>query len=121
MKNILEYIKSSRDERRYHLDLNTECLMNGGNGSSDYKGLLAYYLGTTIPCRGTGFKIHLCHACGNHFCSNVNHLYWGTPKDNIQDSKDHGTWKSIHESTVNIHGIEKVKDMERLGDSNLRL
>ena len=86
----------------------------GGNSSTEYKGLLAYYLNTTIPTRGTGFKIHLCHLCGNGKCSNPKHLYWGTASENINDRKTHGTFVSAYERTLKKYGKEKILEFASL-------
>lgn len=32
-----------------------------------------------------------CHSCGNDWCSNPKHVYWGTAKNNYDDSVRHGT------------------------------
>ena len=53
----------------------------------------------------------ICHACHNAKCSNPNHLYWGDTSDNIQDSKDNGTFKSIWEHQVEKLGEKKAKEM----------
>lgn len=108
MIEISEYMQRSRDERTSHLDLSESCGMNGGTGSNQYKGLLAYFLGTKIP---TNEKVHLCHACGEARCSNVKHLYWGTPRENAADAKTHGTWSSITERTRKKHGDAFVKEV----------
>lgn len=108
MIGISEYMQRSREERTQHLNLDEPCGMNGGIGSNQYKGLLAYFLGTTIP---TNEKVHLCHACGVGLCSNVRHLYWGTPSENAADAKAHGTWASISERTRKKHGEEYVKEL----------
>ena len=99
----------SLDERQKHLDLNSPCIKIGGVNSTEYRGLLAHFLETTIPTRVYG--INLCHKCGNHGCSNVKHLYWGTLKENLQDSKDHGTYKSMYESTIKKYGEKEAKKM----------
>lgn len=87
MRNVNEYVEEPRELRLNHLDLSTPCLEIGGN-STTFKGLLAHYLGTTIP---SGRKIHLCHACNNGGCSNPTHLYWGTSMDNYIDRVEAGT------------------------------
>lgn len=79
---IEEYMKRTKPERQQHLLLNEPCIEIGGT-SSRFRGLLAHSLGTTLP---SGCKIHLCHACNNGKCSNPNHLYWGTAKENQDDS-----------------------------------
>lgn len=83
---IEDYILKSKTERQLHLKLDELCIERGGK-STFLKGLLAHILDTTIP---SGFKILLCHACHNDKCSNPNHLYWGTPKENRQDAMDCG-------------------------------
>lgn len=47
---------------------------------------------------------HICHKCDNKECSNPDHLYLGTPKDNAKDVWDRGlkTKKPPKEKKVNI-------------------
>jgi hypothetical protein len=80
--DIYEYITRPKMDRQAHLALGDACICIGGT-SQEFKGALAYYLGTTIP---HGMKIHLCHACHNSKCSNPQHLYWGTPRENHLDA-----------------------------------
>lgn len=109
MVEIAEYIRNDKSVRQAHLKLNEKCSEIGGNSSTEFKGLLAYYLNTTIPCSGNGYKILLCHACNNSKCSNVNHLYWGTPSENIQDAKANGTWINVNERTRQKYGEDGLK------------
>lgn len=88
---ILDYIELAREIRRSHLDLISPCIEIGGKGSTEYRGLLAHYLKTTIPTKIKP-KIMICHACHNPKCSNPVHLYWGTTVDNRIDMKDCGKW-----------------------------
>jgi hypothetical protein len=108
-KNIEKYILLSKNERTKHLKLNTKCVEIGGQDSRHYRGLLAWHLKTTIP---SGMKIYLCHACNNHKCSNPNHLYWGTAKENTQDAIDCGKMKNIREYTIAKYGKEKYALMQ---------
>ena len=103
---VEEFIKESRETRKIHLSLDEPCIERGGN-STNHKGVLAQYLNTNIPSG----RLLLCHACHNGKCSNPKHLYWGTDKDNIQDSKDNGTWKSPWESMVSKYGFEEACKM----------
>ena len=77
----------TKHDRQKHLDLLDECFERGGT-STNHKGVLAQYLNTDIPY---GTKHLLCHACNNSKCSNPKHLYWGTPKENVEDSINAGT------------------------------
>ena len=109
MKNfqdIQEYIKLPREIRRNHLCLDEECIEIGGD-SRIFRGLLAHFLNTTIGDR----KIYVCHACYNAKCSNPRHLYWGTPKDNVIDTKESGRWKSIYQSTIDKYGKEYATEI----------
>lgn len=81
MEDIYKYILKPKEERQAHLDLDTYCIERGGK-STYSKALLAEHVGTTIP---SGHQIHVCHACHNGLCSNVEHLYWGTAQENRQD------------------------------------
>jgi hypothetical protein len=87
---MIDYIQLTRDERRAHLDLASECIEIGGKGSTEFRGLLAHTLKTTIPTKMKP-KIMVCHACHNPRCSNPLHLYWGTTSDNLKDMADTGS------------------------------
>lgn len=81
-EDVNAYMAKSRDERTSHLTLEESCIEIGGI-HKEYRGMLAHFLRTTIP---RGRWIQLCHACNNSKCSNPKHLYWGTPKENYDDS-----------------------------------
>jgi len=106
--NINEYMKLSREHRRSHLKLDESCIEIGGD-SRIFRGLLAHHLGTTIG----GKTCYACHACNNPNCSNPNHLYWGTPTDNVTDQKESGTWKSGYQRMLDKHGAENTKRILR--------
>ena len=95
-----EWVTDSREARTAHLDMSEPCIERGGN-STVHRGVLAQYLGTNIPN-----KIDLCHNCGNGKCSNPKHLYWGTRKENVEDAKRHGSWKTGWEKMVtSLHAV----------------
>lgn len=102
---VEDWIVESKDTRTTHLDMNESCIERGGN-STVHRGVLAQYLGTNFP-----EKVDLCHNCGNGKCSNPKHLYWGTRKENIEDAKRHGTWKSGWERMVEKYGYEEACHM----------
>lgn len=106
MIDITEFITRALEERRRHLALDEPCCERGGN-STNHKGVLAEYLGTTIP-KG---RILLCHACHNGGCSNPRHLYWGTDKENLLDAKENGTWESPWDRAVRKYGYRKACEM----------
>lgn len=113
MQPLDEYIKLPASQRKAHLDLSTDCVERGGS-STNFRGLLAFFLNTTIACDGR--KINLCHACHNAGCSNPNHLYWGTPKENFDDAVADGKHrKSIHELTVEKYGEAGAAELYRQG------
>lgn len=109
MIEVNEFIKSSREDRRKHLKLDEPCCERGGN-STNHKGVLAEFLGTTIP-KG---RILLCHACHNGSCSNPRHLYWGTDKDNlaIDRAEQSGGHKSPWQRMVEKYGYEEACKMQ---------
>jgi hypothetical protein len=112
---VENWINESREVRTRHLDLTEPCIERGGN-STVHRGVLAQYLDTNLPT-----KVDLCHACHNDKCSNPKHLYWGTRKENVQDAKDNGTWKSPWDALVAKYGYEeacKINSHKMLGNSN---
>jgi hypothetical protein len=103
MIDIDEYITLLKEQRQIHIRLDEECILRGGN-SENSRGLLAYILDTTIP---KGQRIHLCHACHNGLCSNPNHMYWGTSKENTEDRMANGG-KNIWQHMVEKYGYENA-------------
>jgi hypothetical protein len=110
MIQITEWIKESRDIRTSHLDLSQPCIERGGN-STNHRGVLAQYLNTNFP---KGIGIDLCHACNNGECSNPQHLYWGTRKENVADARLNGTHKSPFENVVAKYGYEEACNINKL-------
>jgi len=112
MIDIYEFINRTREERRQHLNLSEPCCERGGN-STNHKGVLSEYLGTTIP-KG---RILLCHGCHNSLCSNPRHLYWGTDRENILiDSVENGTHLNPWERSVQKYGLEEAKRRNSRGN-----
>jgi len=110
MIDVEQYILSSREDRRKHLDLSTPCDKRGGS-SKEFRGLLAHYLDTSVP---SGRKVLLCHACHDGGCSNVKHLYWGTHKDNSIDYLENGG-DTFYEKMVKKYGKEEAHRIRRTG------
>ena len=104
MIDIQEYILLPKTVRQEHLRLDEPCIERGGQ-SMYLKGLVAHLRDTTIPA---GKKIHVCHACHNSKCSNPNHLYWGTPSENVQDAYANGK-RSIWQATVDKYGEDEAR------------
>ena len=107
---IEDYITQTKEARQAHLRLDEPCIERGGN-SENFRGLLAHTFDTTIP---KGQKIHLCHACHNAKCSNVNHLYWGTSKENTQDRIANGG-KTGWEHLVAKYGYDGACALNAVG------
>lgn len=126
--DINVYMEKSKAERKMHLILNESCIEIGGN-STEFRAVLAYQLGTTIP---KGMKIHCCHACNNGNCSNPKHLYWGTAKENQDDSNVRGLaqlaskgkipWNKGQSGLVKHtpEVIERMKIARRISSSQIR-
>lgn len=93
-ENIYDYIKKPLDERKSHLNLTDPCIRIGGKISTEFRGLLAHTLKTTIP-QGIN-KVYLCHACNIKDCSNPKHMYWGTPAENNADNVATEIWRKNH-------------------------
>lgn len=106
---IAEYMLLQQEERQKHLDLSSECVEIGG-ASRDFRALLAHHLQTFIP---TGHAAYLCHACNNGQCSNVKHLYWGTPKENHKDAVKAGTASNPYQKAIEKYGQEGFLQMCR--------
>lgn len=113
MQLIEDYIALPKQTRQEHLDLSSACIERGGpkrSGLSTYcKGLLAHLLDTTMP---SGHTILVCHACHNSKCSNPNHLYWGTAKENTHDAMMNGRTLNCWERTVLKYGLQAAKQMQ---------
>ena len=103
MIDVSVWIKEELEKRIAHIDADEPCIERGGN-STVHRGILAQYLNSNIV-----EKVDLCHYCGNGKCSNPKHLYWGTRKENIDDSVRHGTKRNGWSSLV-----------ERLGENGAR-
>lgn len=115
MEDINEHIKTSKPDRQQHLDLTLPCIERGGT-SPMFKGLLADKLNTTIP---SGYFIHLCHACNNGKCSNWQHLYWGTPKENVADLMATEGYQSRVQKTIAKYGQNSRKPLSKTKDELL--
>lgn len=108
-----EYISQPKATRQEHLNLDEPCVERGGN-STQHRGVLVEFLNTPFYSR----PIDLCHACHNAKCSNPRHLYWGTRKENIQDSIDNGTHVNPWQGLVNKYGLEEARKMQAKGDKS---
>tara|TARA_R110000824_G_scaffold372205_1_gene562310 strand:- start:502 stop:999 length:498 start_codon:yes stop_codon:yes gene_type:complete len=69
--------------------------------------------------------LYVCHKCDNKACINVNHMFLGTPADNMQDSirkgRQHRNGKRYKLTAVNVKEIrirhsngETAKDLGKL-------
>ena len=103
-EDIRKYLERPLSERQSHLNLEEDCIEIGGDSRTS-RGLMAHTFKTTLNWH----KAHVCHACGNSKCSNVNHMYWGSPKENHADQRIHGTYSSPYQRMVNKYGEDEAK------------
>ena len=105
--NETDYLNTTLELRQSHLKLDDDCKERGGS-STQHRGVLAQYLNTPIY----GRPIDLCHTCHNDKCSNPEHLYWGSRKENIDDAKRNGTWHNVWDRMVSKYGYEEACKMQ---------
>ena len=84
------YMNQTKTERQSHIDLNERCVnvaddVNPRTQRSHVRAALSKFMGTG-PIKGA----HAAHACHNPRCSNMKHVYWGTPKENMEDAIENG-------------------------------
>ena len=95
---LLEYMLLPLEDRLSHVMPESPCLELGCN-SKETRALLAVFLNTTAEKLGT--KAMLCHTCNNAGCSNPEHLYWGTARENILDrNRDCPEWVEKRAATI---------------------
>ena len=99
----------TKKERQKHLNLDLPCHERGGT-STQHRGILAYYLNTNIP---KGRTLLCAHACHNAKCSNPQHLYWATPKENYEDAINNGDTKNIWDKLLDKYGHDKVYSIQK--------
>ena len=78
---LIDYIKLPLSKRKKHIDLKSSCIPGGDSELGQLRIELAKMLGIYVPCS----HVHCNHACLNkHFCVNLLHCYFGTPKENYE-------------------------------------
>lgn len=104
-----------KEERQKHIDFSAPCVERGGN-STNHRGVLAQYLDTIIPMARSAI---LAHACNNPKCSNPEHLYWATDRENIvEDGTEFGTFKTAWDRSVEKYGLEEASRRNSRGDKS---
>lgn len=103
------YLLRSKEDRTSHIDLNQSCIEIDHRHNTYLRCLMAHHL--KVKLNGTPHSSHVCHACNNSLCSNPDHLYFGTPKDNWQDSVEAGTYENLSVRTKRKYGEAAYKEM----------
>lgn len=106
--DIYAYMLLSKQERQKHIKLKEPCQFGNTYMLRCLKELLATYLHTGIP---NGHMILCCHACNDGRCTNLNHVYFGTPKENSQDGLDKARTKTRIEVFCYPEVKQKLKDL----------
>lgn len=83
--DIDQYILKPKEERQQHIHLEDPCEEGSSFAQQFVRQRLAEHLEVTMP---SGHKILCCHACNNNRCINLQHVYFGTPRENQLDGKD---------------------------------
>ena len=110
MKKVEDFVnETTREERKKLHKLNEPCHMRGLKYSTQLIALVAYHYDTTLPENGN--KVLVCHGCMNSSCSNPNHMYWGTVKDNKLDDYELGNHKTIYQRMVDKYGEVRAKEI----------
>jgi hypothetical protein len=103
---VQNHMERSLDERKSHINLTSKCIEIGG-GSYMFQAVLAHHLKTTLP--GDKKVAILCHACHNGKCSNPEHLYWGTYRENYNDAVASGAEIPFREKVIRKYGEDGAK------------
>ena len=116
----------SLEERKKHINLHEKCEFRNVKHRQECRGILAYYLDTTLPNKNVG---RICHACGNGDCCNPKHMYWGTASENMHDrylhdpesfkkggktNKENGHYEKLIKLRKEKGSYEKLKGNNRL-------
>ena len=93
-KEYLELKSISGKDGCIQFDDSTTVFGYGNIGSTQwgklYKVHGAHQLSYIVNNGDYDRKFHVCHACDNPICINQDHLWLGTPKDNLRDARNKG-------------------------------
>lgn len=110
-----------------------------GAKSSNGYGNLSINKRTTVSAHRFSYELHhgaipygryICHACDNPNCVRPDHLFLGTPSDNVQDCIAKGRHRpsnyrperhNHHQTKVSVAGLEELRERRKHGESSLSL